>query len=128
MNEQPEEIKKLIEEGKIGIDASTKLSTIPDQRKRVELAKTVAGLSAEQTRQTIAYFRKHSNVSLNDCREAAINSKPTKKQVKSVTIRLKSEDYEAFIAASKKAGLHPAEAGKQAISEWMKNSAKTACS
>lgn len=120
MNDQPDKIKKLIEEGKIGIDANTKLSTIPDQENRVKLAKTIAGLSAIQTRLTISYFKKHPNLSPEDCKNAIINSKPTEKQGKSVIIHLKSEDHEAFIAASKKAGLKPEEAGKQAIFEWMK--------
>lgn len=120
MNDQPEEIKKLIEEGKIGIDASTKLSTIPDRERRVRLAKAVAGLSAKQTRQTISYSKKYPNLSPEDCKKAVTNFKPAKKQVKSVAIHLESEDYEAFIAASKKSGLRPEEAGKQALLKWIK--------
>jgi hypothetical protein len=118
--DQPEEIKKLIQEDQIRIDACTKLSSIIDLKKRVDLAKTVAGLTAEETRRTIDYCKKHPELSPEDCKKAVINSKPAKKQVKSVTIHLKSEDYAAFTAASERAGLHPEEAGKQAISEWIK--------
>ena len=124
MNEQPDEIKKLITEGKIGIDASTKLSVIPDQRKRAELAKTVAGLNAEQTRRTIAYFKKHPKASFHDCKQAAVNFKPPRRNVRTVMVRLERREYEAFAAASKKASLQPAEAGKQAISKWIKSQEK----
>jgi len=119
MNEQPEEIKKLMQEGKIRIDASTKLSSIPDLKIRVDLGKTLAGLSAKDVRQTIDYCKKHPNLSPEECKKAIIDAKPTKKQVKSVTLRLESKDYEEFMAASKRAGLKIEEAGKQAISEWM---------
>jgi len=119
MNDQPKEIKKLIREGQIRIDASTKLSSIPDMKKRVGIAKTVAGLSAKHTRQIIDYYKKHPNLSPEECKKAFADSKPAKKHFKSVEIQLESNEYDAFIAASKKTGVRLKEAGKQAISEWV---------
>lgn len=118
MNDQPEEIKKLIQEGQIRIDASTKLSSILDLKKRVNLAKAVAGLSAKDTRQIIDYCKKHPNLSPEECKKVVAYSKP-KKQFQSVKITLGYKEYEAFLAASKKAGLNLEETGKLAVSEWV---------
>jgi hypothetical protein len=119
MNDQPEEIKNLIQEGQIRIDASTKLSSIPDLKRRVNFAKAVAELSAKDTRQIIDYCKKHPNLSPEECKKAIADSKPIKKQVQSIAISLESKEYEAFLAASKKAGLKLEEAGKLAISQWV---------
>lgn len=119
MNSQPQEIKNLIQEGQIRIDASTKLSTIPDLKKRVDLAKAVAGLSAKDTRQIIDYCKKHPDLSPEECKKAIADSKPIKKHLQSIVVSLESKEYDAFLAASKKTGLKLEEAGKLAISEWI---------
>jgi len=119
MNTHPQEIKSLIQKGKIRIDASTKLSSIPDLKKRVDLARAVAGLSAEDTRHIVNYSKKHPKLSSEECKKAIADIKATKKQIKSVKIPLKYADYDAFLAASEKIGLKLEEAGKQAISEWL---------
>jgi len=118
MNDQPDEIKNLIKEGKIRIDASTKLSSISDLKKRVYLARAVAGLSAEDTRNIINYSKKHPKLSSEECKKAIEDIKAKKSQIKSVKIPLENADYDAFLATSKKTGLKLEEAGKQAISEW----------
>ena len=119
MNDQPGEIKNLIQEGQIRIDSSTKLSSIPDLKKRVDMAKAVAGLSAKDTRQIIVYCKKHSNLSPEECKKAIADSKPLKKHVRSIVISLESKEYDAFLAASKAEGFKLEEAGRLAISQWI---------
>ncbi|WNZ28446.1 MAG: hypothetical protein IAX21_07195 [Candidatus Bathyarchaeota archaeon] len=118
MNDQPDEIKTLIQQDKIRIDASTKLSSISDLKKRVDLAKAVAGLSAEDTRNIINYSKKHSKLTSEECKKAIEDKKAKKSQIKLIKIPLKNSDYNAFLKISKKKGLKLEEAGKQAISEW----------
>lgn len=119
INDQPEEIKKLIEERKILLDASTKLSTISDITKRIELANAVAGLTAFDTRYVIDYWKKHPELSAEKCKRIVLDSKSITKEIHVLIIPLETEHYNAFQLAAKTRGLKSEDAARLAIMEWL---------
>lgn len=125
MNDQPAEVKKLIEEGKIGIDNNSKLASIVDVQRRIAVAYTIAGLRTRDAREIIAKCKKDCNLEPEECKKAVINAKPPKKSIKVLAIPLEPQEHSKFFKASEKAGLSPKEAGKQAIAEWVKAQEKS---
>jgi hypothetical protein len=124
INDQPKEIKSLIGEGKILLDASTKLCSIADLNKRVKVAKVVAGLSAFDTRYIIDYCKKHPELSAEECKRAVFESKPLKTEIHMVVVPLETEEFNKFHEAVLKKGWKLDEAGKVAINEWTINQNK----
>jgi hypothetical protein len=119
INDQPEQIKKLIAEGKIGVDQSLKLSSVSDPKKRIELAKLVAGLNAKNTRFIIDYSKKHPELSIEEVKKAVAYPTLAQTSAHVVKVHLDSENFDKLITASKKMGLKVEEAGKIAIKEWL---------
>lgn len=119
MNDQPNEIRKLIAEGKILLDANTKLSSIPDIKKRIEIAKVIAGLTAFETRDIIDYWKKHPELSPEECKKAVFESKTLTKEMHLVVIPLEPDQFNDFQNVARNKGLKIDEAAKLAIREWI---------
>jgi len=124
INDQPDEIKKLISEEQILLDASTKLSSISNLRKRIELARAVAGLTAFDTRYIIDYWKKHPSLSAEDCKKIVLDSKEKKREIHVLVVPLKTEEYNEFQHLIKLRKLKPEDAARTAILEWLKNMGK----
>ena len=119
INDQPEQIKKLIEEGKIRIDQSTKLSSVSDPKKRIELAKIVAGLSAKDTRSIIDYSKKHPELSAEELTKDVKSSVLTQTNTHIIKVHLRPQDFDKFRTTTRKMGLKVEKAAKIAIKEWL---------
>lgn len=120
INDQPREIKKLIEEGKILLDASTKLSSISDLSKRVKFAKVVAGLTAFDTRYVIDYCKKHPELSPEECKKAVFDSKTVTRELHVVVVPLEEKQFSEFQNLSRMKGLKLDQAARLAIEEWVR--------
>jgi uncharacterized short protein YbdD (DUF466 family) len=121
MNDQPEEMKKMIQEGQILIDASTKLSSILDPQKRVKFAKVVAGLSAFDTRYVVDYYKKHPDLSPEECKKAVFDSKTVTNDIHLIVVPLDADQFDRFRSVSKRMGLKLEQAAKIALKEWVQN-------
>jgi ribosomal protein L14E/L6E/L27E len=119
INDQPEEIKKLIQDGQIRIDQSTKLSSISDLKKRIEIAKVVTNLSAKDTRCILDYSKKHPALSAEESKKAAIALNLIRTDAQTVKVHLESENFDKLQTTSKKMGLSLEEACKIAVAEWL---------
>jgi hypothetical protein len=119
INDQPEEIKKRIARGEILLDASTKLASISDKRKRVKLAKEIAGLSAFDTRYIIDYCKRNPDLTPKQCRKAVLDSKTITKEIHVVVVPLEEERFKLFQNISQKKGLKIDQAAREAIEQWM---------
>jgi hypothetical protein len=119
INDQPNEIKKLIAEGKILLDASTKLCSISDLDKRVKIARAVAGLTAFDTRYIVDYCKKNPKLSAEECKKAVFDSKPLKTEIHMVVVPLEAEQFDEFNEVVLKKGLKLDQAAKIAIEEWV---------
>lgn len=119
MNDQPEEIRKLIAEGKILIDANTKLASIPDINKRIKIAKAVAGLTAFETRDIIDYWKKHPELSVEECKETVLKSKTLTKEIHLIIVPLENSQFDEFQKIAKNKGMKIDEAAILAIREWI---------
>jgi hypothetical protein len=128
MNEQPAEIQKLIEDGKIGIGINPNLVSIANIERRISVANIIAGLRAKDARAVIIKCKKDCNLEPEQCKNAVINAKLTEKPTKSLTISLELSEHSKFLETAKRAGLSTKEAAKQAISDWTKGKEKTGCS
>jgi len=120
INDQPEEIKELIAEGRILLDQSTKLSTISNNKKRIEVARTVSGLTAFETRYVIDYCKKHPELSAKECKKKVMDSRTITKQIHVLVIPLEEKNYKAFLFTAQNEGLKSEEAARLAIIEWLK--------
>jgi hypothetical protein len=119
INDQPTEIKKLIEKRKILLDASTKLSSISDTKKRIELANAVAGLTAFDTRYIIDYWKKHPELSPEECKKIVFDSKPVTEEIHVIVAPLEAKQFDEFQRISRMKGLRLEEAAKIAVEEWI---------
>lgn len=119
INDQPEQIKRMIEEGKILLDASTKLSTISDMERRIELAEAVAGLTAFDTRYVIDYWKKHRELSPKECKKIVLESKTKTEEIHVLVIPLKAKEYNEFQLAAEISGLRFEDAARLAVMEWL---------
>ena len=124
MNDQPTEIQKLIEDGKIGIGINPNLVSIANIERRISVANIIAGLRVKDARAIITKCKKDRNLEPERCKNAVINTKSIEKPRKSLTISLELSEHSAFLEASKKAGFSTKEAAKQAISDWTKGKEK----
>jgi len=120
INDQPKEIIALIKEGKIGLDASTKLLTIKDHQKRIQMAKTVAGLTAFDTRHIIDYSKKHPKLSVQKCKEIVLKSHPIVKHTHVVVVPLDEKKFLQFEKKCKKNKMTLDEGASLAISNWIR--------
>jgi hypothetical protein len=119
INDQPKEIQKLIDDGKILLDASTKLASVSDIPRRLELARVVAGETAFDTRYIIDYAKKHPELSAKECKEEVFASKDVTRNLHVLVIPLEEELFRnlRLRAATKKMRLE--QAAKLAIQEWL---------
>lgn len=124
MNDQPTEIQKLIEDGKIGIGINPTLSSIANIERRISVANAIAGLSTKEARVIIIRCKKDCNLKPEECKNILINAKLAEKSTKSLTISLELSEHLKFLKVSEKAGLSAKEAAKQAISDWIKGKEK----
>ena len=115
----------MIQERQILIDASTKLSSIPDLKRRVKFAKVVSGLSAFDTRYIIDYGKKHPDFSPEECKKAVIDSKTVIKDIHLVVVPLDGEQFDEFQKVTKEKALKIEEAAKIAIAEWVHRQGET---
>ncbi len=112
---QPPEIKKLIEERKLGLDDSTKLSSIPDIKKRIEFAKAVQELSEYDVRSIIEYWKKHPELTVNEAKKIVLESKTVTRDVHAVVIPLEGELFEKFSKYARDKKIRLEDAAKLAI-------------
>ena len=119
INDHPIEIKKLIEEEKILLDASTKLATISNIKKRIELANVVAGTTAFDTRYVIDYWKKHPELTAEESKQKALNSKSITSILHAVIIPLDENLFNKFQNLANKKNMKLEEAGNLAIQEWV---------
>ncbi len=119
INDQPKEIRRYIDEGKILLDASTKLGSVSKIPRRLELARVVAGETAFDTRYIIDYAKKHPELSAIQCKQDVLASKDVTRNLHVLVIPLEDEVFNNLrsVAVSKKLRLE--QAAKIAIKEWL---------
>jgi len=119
--DHPPEIRKLISQGKLLLDASTKLSTIPDIQKRIEFARAVAGMSAFDVRYVIDYWKKNPHLSAETCKKAVLESKAVERPIHFVGVALDDELFNALSKEALRRQLSRDDAVKMAIRRWLKH-------
>ena len=121
--DQPKEIQELIEKGEILLDSSTKLTSIKNHQKRVEMARVVAGMSAFDARYIIDYWKKNPNLSPEECKQRVLESMPTIKETHLVVVPLNTELFNNFKNKANKKNLKVTDAALQAIQLWVNDKA-----
>ena len=120
INDHPTEIKDLIKDRKIGLDGSTKLLTIKDLKKRTQIAKIVAGLTAFETRQIIEYAKKHPEITYNKCKDIILKSAPMERHIHVVVVPLEEKTFKDFEKKCKKKKMNLEDAANIAITNWLR--------
>jgi len=117
--DHPKEIQKLIKDGKILLDASTKLHSIKNIERRVEVANVIAGMIAFDSRDIIDYCKRKPNLSAEECKNIVLESKPVNIITHAVVAPLNECLFKQFkkIANNKNMNLH--EAALAAIKKWI---------
>lgn len=119
VSKQPPEIKKMIRERKLGLDGSTKLSSIPDLDRRTELARVVEGMSQYDVRSIIDYAKKHTKVSAKEAKRIVLESKTITRDVHAIVIPLDDEDFREFAKFAQSRKIRLEDAAKLAIRELL---------
>ncbi len=117
--DHPAEIRKLISDGRILLDTSTKLAAIPNIRRRIELAKEVAGETAFDARYIIDYAKKHPESSARESKSAVISSKDSIRNLHVIVVPLDDTAFQRFRIAAAQRKLTLESAAKIAIEQWL---------
>ncbi|MCJ7456974.1 hypothetical protein MUP07_09605 [Candidatus Bathyarchaeota archaeon] len=117
--DQPTAIKRLIAKDAILLDASTKLASIKDPHRRIELAKEIAGETAFDSRDIIDYAKKHPRGSAKECKRAVFASKEITRELHVIVLPLEDELFKGFKMAATTRKMRLEDAGKLAIREWV---------
>ena len=120
INDHPKEVINLIKLEKIGLDASTKLLTKKDLKKRAQMAKIVSGLTAFETRQVIDYSKKHPELSYQKCKEIVLKSAPIKRHIHVVVVPLEEKIFSDFEKKCKENHLVLEKGATLAIKDWLR--------
>ncbi len=123
--DQPPEIRKLIESGEVLLDTSTKLVSITDRRRRIEIAKQVAGETAFDARYIIDYAKKHPEITAKECKRIVFASKDSVTSVHVVVVPLDDQLFRRFQDQASSRKLRLEDAAKLAIEEWLVRGAGT---
>jgi len=115
----PPEIRKLISQGKILLDTSTKLSTVPDIRRRIELARVVADMTAFDARRVIDYWKKNPHLSTETCKTAVLESKTVERPIHLVRVTLDDELFNALSEEASRRKLSLDDTARVAIRQWL---------
>ncbi len=117
--DQPKEIQKLIEEEKILLDTSTKLLSIKNLERRIEIANVVAGMSAFDSRDIIDYCKRHPTLSVEECKSVVLESKPIEIETHAILVPLEDALFEKFKNIAKSKNMNLFEAALVAIKKWV---------
>jgi ParB family chromosome partitioning protein len=113
----PEEIKKLVEDGKLSASTATRIAQqIPDERMAVEIAKKIVEVPrAESKRNIIDIAAENPHLPLNEIVEIA-----DRQRFKKITINLTSKIAEALRKAAEDYQAEPKEITKDALIDWLR--------
>lgn len=111
------EVKDMVRRGEILQDSAYRLNTIKDERKQVEIAKLLLGLTNHQQRQLVFQAKKLPDSDLVDFR-GRLTAKPDKRRVYVAIIPLEEETYEKVQRQSKRLGRPVERLLSDVIARW----------
>lgn len=103
----PDEVKQLVKERKILFDAAQRINTIKlkDKRKeeikRIEVAKTIAGLTSHEQREIIQYAKKFPNSGLTNYKKRVVATREVR-NVHVIVVTLEDSTYNFLQKYAKK--------------------------
>ena len=121
VSNQPPEIRKMIAERKLGLDASTKLYTIADTRKRIALARAVKGLNQYDIRSIIDYSKMHPDIPADKVKRTILESKTVTEDIHALVIPLDAGTFEKLSRFAGEKRLRLEDAAKLAITRLLKS-------
>jgi len=127
--ELPDEVQQLIKEGKILFDAAQRINTIKlndtkkEQEKRIEVAKTISGLSSHEQREIIQYAKKFPNSSLKDFTKRVSKHREVR-QIHVVVLPLENDVYYVLQNQAKRKKISLEKIILEIIEEWEKRKGK----
>jgi len=118
INDHPIEIKDFINKELIGLDISTKLFTLKDKKRRVEIAKILVGLPENTSRKIIEYANKNPKLSAEKCKQIVLKSKTKTANFHLIVIPLLKEEFLNFHKTASQRKLSIEQAAKLALLKW----------
>ena len=121
MNKHTLDIKRLIQRKAIGLDTSTKLFKIKNNKTRSLFAKEIAGMSTMDSRYIIDYHRRDPSISPKECKKIVLNSKTNVKEMHLVVISLEDTEFEKLKKLASKRKMSIEEISKKAMNKFLEN-------
>lgn len=88
--ELPDEVQQLIKDKRILFDAAQRINTIDNEKRQIEVAKTIAGLSSHEQREIIQYAKKYPDSKLSNFKKR-VTSKLTTDKIHVVVLPVKED-------------------------------------
>ena len=120
----PMEVQKLIKQDKILLDAAQRINTIKhddkekEKKRRIEVAKEIAGLTSHEQREIISYAKKFPNSSLKNYKKRVTTTHEIK-EIHVVVISLEQKQYEKLEKISKKRKLSLEKLLVEIVEQWL---------
>ena len=112
----PNDVKKLIDQGKIRIDVAQRIFKINNKSRQIKTAKIVSGLPAHDARKIIDYVINHPN-EVNNAKKIVQESKNTIKKYETLVVPLNMEQYSILNQYAKKYNLSATRYVKNLVEE-----------
>jgi nitrogenase molybdenum-iron protein alpha/beta subunit len=125
ISQLPQEVKTLIEDRKILIDAARRLSRLHDKKRQIEVAEAIAGLTSHDQRAIIEYAITNPRVSARKCRDRTFGSKDVRVDKEELIIPLSSDEFETLGELARKRHMGVADFSKSILIRYLKNSRST---
>lgn len=111
------EVQEMVRRGDIGFDAAYRLNTIKDERKQVEVAKLLVGLTNHQQRQLTFQAKKFPDSDLTDFRQR-LSTPPNRRRIHVAIIPLEEDTYERVQRMSKRLGRPVEKLLSEVVARW----------
>ena len=115
----PEEIKKIIRDGKISQDLGWRLLAIDNQKTQIQVAKTIIGLSAHDARDMIRYVKNNPDSSVADQIARLKKSRENIRKLNLVITTLSDEEYNKLQQLAKEKSKRINELISEIVKNWI---------
>lgn len=114
----PKEAQSLIKQGKILYDAAQRLTRIDDSKRRIEVAKAIAGVSSHTARDIIQFAKSNPNASLDDFKKRVTAPKTAKETIHLTVLPIRKETFSVLQKRSHQDGISTQKLILRIIDEW----------
>ncbi len=114
----PKEVQSLIKQGRILYDAAQRLTRIDDDKRKIEVANAISGVSSHKARDIIQFAKSNPNASLDGFKKRITAPKSPKETIHLAVLPIRKEMYSLLQERSRHDGISTQKLILRIIDEW----------